>query len=128
MPTRDRPEPPTGLERDQRDALARLEDLDADRLHAVGRYLEELATWTESTDVGNEGDDSEGEVVSRAPDTDDDVTDDSDDDDDLAYPADVPDRAEVTVKEIGGTTYYYYQWREGDRIESKTVHRENGHR
>ena len=114
MPTRDRPEPPTALDDDVRDALARLEDRDTDQLRAVGRYLEELAAWREATG----GEDERAETT--------DAIDESADgaDADHEYPEGVPERAEVTVKEIAGTTYYYYQWRDGDRIESKTVQRE----
>ena len=137
MPTRDRPDPPADLDRDARAALARLEDRDADCLRDVGRYLEELAAWKESTgeDADEEDSDGEHETDPTGTDTSDDgvghteadpdaETADEFDDSDLEYPDGVPERATVTVKEIGGTTYYYYQWRDGDRIESKTVQRE----
>ena len=116
---RDRPTPPSDLDRDAREALARLEDRDADQLRAVGRYLEALAAWTEAnadepeppTSAASASNERGGDDGERS-------------DADLEYPEDVPERAEVTVKEIAGTTYYYYQWRDGDRIESKTVQRE----
>lgn len=103
MTTRDRPDPPTDLERPVREALAPLEDRDPETLRAVGQYLEELAAWKE---IETDGERDETGA------------------DDVEYPEDVPERANVTVKEIAGTTYHYYQWREGDRIESKTVQRE----
>ena len=34
-------------------------------------------------------------------------------------PDDVPSKATITVKEINDNRYYYWQWREGDRINSK---------
>ena len=116
MPARDRPEPPTALDDDVRDALSRLEDRDADQLRAVGRYLEELAAWRESTENDAESGDGD-EAFETTEETADDTG------ADVEYPEDVPERAEITVKEIAGTTYYYYQWRDGDRIESKTVER-----
>ena len=118
---RDRPTPPSDLDRDAREALARLEDRDADELRAIGSYLEELAAWTESTaDASEAPTETDPAPSDRSDDADDGIGDDHE------YPEGVPDRATVTVKEIAGTTYYYYQWRDGDRIESKTVQRENG--
>lgn len=119
MPARDRPEPPTDLDGDAQAALTRLEDRDPDRLRAVGRYLEELAAWREATGDGAESADEDGEAVGETAESTADGA-----DADHEYPEGVPERAEVTVKEIAGTTYYYYQWRDGDRIESKTVQRE----
>ncbi|WP_339106482.1 hypothetical protein [Haloterrigena salinisoli] len=128
---RDRPTPPSDLDRDAREALARLEDRDADELRAIGEYLEALAAWTESTAGESEASTSAetsstpGEHGSDTGSETDDASDDGDaTDSDREYPPDVPERATVTVKEIAGTTYYYYQWRDGDRIESKTVQRE----
>lgn len=93
--TADRPAPPDDLERElDPELLEALESHDPETLRAVGRYVDELASWKEHT----QGDDLEG----------------------LEYPADVPDRASVTVTEIDGTEYLYYQWREGDEIRSKT--------
>ncbi|SDQ98249.1 hypothetical protein [Natronobacterium texcoconense] len=37
------------------------------------------------------------------------------------YPDGVPERATVSKTEIAGTTYRYYQWRDGDEIRSETV-------
>jgi len=33
-------------------------------------------------------------------------------------PDDVPSKATVTIKEINDNRYYYWQWREGDKIRS----------
>ncbi|MFC7060156.1 hypothetical protein [Halovenus salina] len=34
-------------------------------------------------------------------------------------PDDVPSKATITIKEINDNRYYYWQWREGDKIKSK---------
>ena len=34
-------------------------------------------------------------------------------------PEDVPSKATITIKEINDNRYYYWQWREGDKIKSK---------
>ena len=34
-------------------------------------------------------------------------------------PDDVPPKATITVKKINNNRYYYWQWREGEKIESK---------
>lgn len=114
MTTSERPTPPAALERDGRDALTVLEDRDAETLRAVGDYLEELAEWKESTETDGEG--AEGTESA-------DNSENADSDGNDGFPDGVPERASVTVKEIAGTTYRYYQWRKGDRIESKTVTR-----
>ncbi|MXV63688.1 hypothetical protein GS429_16800 [Natronorubrum sp. JWXQ-INN-674] len=131
--TRDRPTPPAGLDRESAELLAMLEDRDAETLRAVGGYLEELAAWKASrAGDGREHEQSEvsdtGTETATGTDTNPEPTADDNDVDnteeaDLEYPDDVPERASVTVKEIGGTTYHYYQWRDGDRIESKTIRR-----
>ncbi|QFU84926.1 hypothetical protein [Natronorubrum aibiense] len=110
MTSQERPTPPADLDDDVAEALRLLEDSDAAHLRAVSTYLEALAAWTESA--------SDDEPESDAS-----VDETGDADGDVEYPADVPERASVTVKEIAGTTYHYYQWRDGDRIESKTVQR-----
>ena len=114
MTSQNRPTPPSTLEENIVDSLTALEDSDAEQLRAAASYLESLAAWSEST-----RDDEEGSVATADSSVDeaDDATGDAE------YPADVPERASVTVKEIAGTTYHYYQWRDGDRIESKTVQR-----
>ncbi|ELY39228.1 hypothetical protein [Natronorubrum tibetense] len=119
MTTRDRPQPPDDIDREFDELLDGLERRDADTLRAVGSYLEDLAAW-KAADADNErqsATDTDSEDGDDTPDaTETDV-------DDLEYPSGVPERASVTVKEIAGTTYHYYQWRDGDRIESKTVER-----
>ncbi|SIS01687.1 hypothetical protein [Natronorubrum thiooxidans] len=112
MTSQNRPTPPATLEQQIADSLAALEDSDAEQLRAAASYLEALAAWTESASDGEPESDATADAsVGEATDATGDVE----------HPADVPERASVTVKEIAGTTYHYYQWRDGDRIESKTV-------
>ncbi len=105
MTADDRPSPPAALDRTHREALAELEGSDPATLRTVSRYLETLAAWKEDRTA-----DDEAEPAST-------------DADPAAYPDGVPERASVSVTEIAGTEYYYYQWREGDEIRSETVRR-----
>ncbi|GAB3664858.1 hypothetical protein [Halopiger thermotolerans] len=97
----DRPRPPAALEPSLRAAIAELAREKPESLPAVAAYAEDLAAWIESTQDGTGSSDGDG-------DTD-------------GYPPGVPERATVTVTEIAGTKYRYYQWREGDEIRSETV-------
>ncbi|QLK27035.1 hypothetical protein HYG81_05345 [Natrinema zhouii] len=103
MTADERPTAPPELNRMERDALRELADRDAATLRAVSAYLEELAAWKtqqgDSEKGGTSGDDSD------------------------TYPDGVPADASVSVTEIDGAEYYYYQWRDGDEIRSETVQR-----
>lgn len=98
----ERPTPPE-LDRAGREALAELAAREPATIRAVSSYLTELAAWRERAD---------GESPSEP------ATPDSE-----TYPDGVPSHASVSVTEIGGTEYYYYQWREDDEIRSETVRR-----
>lgn len=100
----ERPTPPSDLDRGGREALDELATRDAATLRAVSTYLEELAAWKTRRDA----DDDDASPDRVDPD---------------GYPEGVPERATVSVTEIGGTEYYYYQWRDGDEIRSETVRR-----
>ncbi|TYL36681.1 hypothetical protein CV102_20585 [Natronococcus pandeyae] len=102
MDDSDRPAPPNDLDPELRAVLEALGEEDAETLQTVASYVDDLATWAESS--------ADHESASSA-------------DDEPSFPADVPDRASVTITEIGGTEYYYYQWRDGDEIRSKTKRR-----
>ncbi|PCR91150.1 hypothetical protein [Natrinema ejinorense] len=103
MTADERPTPPRELDQVSRDVLEELAGRDVATLRAMSSYLEDVATWkARRTD--------DGEATSATADPD-------------AYPDDVPDRASVSVTEIGGTEYYYYQWREDDEIRSRTEQR-----
>ncbi|MFC6765604.1 hypothetical protein [Natrinema soli] len=104
MTVDERPTPPPKLDRADREALDELAKRDAATLREVGAYLEEVAAWKER----REGADDESSSNETDSDT---------------YPDGVPERATVSVTEIAGTEYDYYQWREGDEIRSETVRR-----
>lgn len=108
MTADERPSVPAELDRTGCEALRELEGRDASTLRAAGRYLEELAAWTERRGADDEGD--EGTHATA-------------DADSIALPDRVPERASVSVTTIGGTEYRYFQWREGDEIRSETVRR-----
>ena len=100
----ERPTPPPEVDRVEREALDELAKRDAATLREVSAYLEEVAAWKERR---------EGAADESA----------SDEADSESYPDGVPERATVSVTEIAGTEYDYYQWREGDEIRSETVRR-----
>jgi hypothetical protein len=79
-----------------------LDDYSADHLRDVASYAEELAEYRER-EARLEEKDSQSNAEERP--------------DDL--PDDVPSKAAITIKEINGNRYYYWQWREGDRVKSK---------
>ncbi|ELY86951.1 hypothetical protein [Natrinema altunense] len=102
MTADERPSLPAELDRVGHEALDELATREPAALRAASEYLENLAAWKEA----------EGEDV-LSP----------DDGEPVTYPDGVPERASVSVTEIAGTEYYYYQWREGDEINSETVRR-----
>ena len=111
MERSDRPVPPEALDADIRAFLVALGDEDAETIRSVASYAEDLAGWAEVRSAASETDDG----VDPTPRADDRTA--------VPIPDDVPETATVSVTEIGGTEYYYYQWRDGDRIRSKTVER-----
>ena len=100
----ERPTPPPELDHLSDELRDELTAHDGATLRAVSDYLETLAAWNDQHDDG---------VDAPATDATDPAT----------YPDGVPERATVSVTEIGGTEYYYYQGRDGDDIESETVKR-----
>ena len=93
------PTPPTELPTDTIDTLNRYS---ADQLRHIASYAEELAEHkAREARLEEESDDDE---IDNRP-------------DDL--PDDVPSKATITIKEINDNRYYYWQWREGDKIKSK---------
>lgn len=93
------PTPPASLAPEVVDTLT---GIDPESLRDVARYVEKLADHKERK-------------TRREADTDDDE--DMDRPDDL--PDGVPSKATITVKEINGNRYHYWQWREGERVKSK---------
>jgi len=94
----ERPKPPTELPDSVVDTL---DDYSPELLRYVADYAEELADYRERRDRLTEEDDED--VDERSED----------------LPDDVPSKATITIKEINDNGYYYWQWREGDRIKSQ---------
>ena len=93
------PTPPAELPTDTIDTLNRYS---ADQLQHIASYAEKLAEH-KARAARLEEESSDDEVVERP--------------DDL--PDDVPAKATITTKEINDNRYYYWQWREGDKVTSK---------
>ncbi|QKY22098.1 hypothetical protein B4589_016955 (plasmid) [Halolamina sp. CBA1230] len=79
-----------------------LNESDPEQLRDVATYAEALAEYKAREDRLEESDDQE-EVEERP--------------DDL--PDDVPAKATITIKEINDNRYYYWQWREGEKVCSQ---------
>ena len=95
-------EPPTPPSELPTEVINTLNDYSSERLRHVARYAEELAEYREREGrLAEEAD--EGEIDERP--------------DDL--PDDVPSKATITIKEINDNRYYYWQWRDGDKIRSQ---------
>jgi hypothetical protein len=93
------PTPPAELPTDIVDTL---NGYSLDQLQHVARYVEELAEHkAREARLKKESEDDE---IGDRP-------------DDL--PAEVPSKATITIKEINDNRYYYWQWREGEKVESK---------
>ena len=95
-------EPPTPPAELPSDVVNTLDEYSSELLRHVASYAEELAEYREREDCLSE-EDSDGEVKERP--------------DDL--PDDVPSKATITIKEINDNRYYYWQWRDGDKIRSQ---------
>jgi hypothetical protein len=101
----DRPmsyEPPTPPADLPTDVIDTLNDYSPELLRDVAHYAEDLAEHREREARLAEAEE-EDEIDERP--------------DDL--PDDVPTKATITIKEINDNRYYYWQWREGDRVKSK---------
>ena len=93
------PTPPTELPTDLVDTL---NGYSSEQLQDVARYAEGLAEH-KAREARLEADSDEDEIDERP--------------DDL--PDDVPSKATITIKEINDNRYYYWQWRDGDKIRSQ---------
>jgi len=93
------PTPPQGLPADVVDTL---DDYSPELLRHVARYTKDLAEYRdrEARLAENEGNNQIEEQPEDLPD-------------------DVPSKATITVKEINDNRYYYWQWRDGEKIRSK---------
>jgi len=95
----DPPTPPTNLSIEVVDTL---NEATSERLRDVARYAKSLAEHKErEARLQEEAD--EADIEERTND----------------LPDDVPAKATITIKEINDNRYYYWQWREGDKIKSK---------
>ncbi|WP_222912724.1 hypothetical protein [Natrinema sp. SYSU A 869] len=93
------PNPPANL---PTEVVNTLNDFAPERLRDAANYAEELAEHKER-EARLEEESGEDKVEERP--------------DDL--PDDVPSKATTTIKEINDNRYYYWQWREGEKIKSK---------
>jgi hypothetical protein len=84
------------------DIINTLNRSSSEQLQHVARYAEELAEH-KARESRLKEDSDENEIEERP--------------DDL--PDDVPRKATITIKEINDNRYYYWQWREGDKVTSK---------
>ena len=79
-----------------------LDDYSPEVLRHVARYADELAEYRErEAPLAEKAE--EDEIEERPAD----------------LPDEVPSKATITTKEINDNRYYYWQWREGDKIKSK---------
>ncbi|WP_247004931.1 hypothetical protein [Halosolutus gelatinilyticus] len=127
MTRTDRPTPPPELDDDLRAFLEALGEADLETLRTVATYVDELVAWTDAernAESGSSTGSDEATAGHRDRSADEEASGSEDPPDDPPFPDDVPDGASVSVDEIAGTTYYYFQWREGDEIRSKTVARD----
>jgi hypothetical protein len=84
------------------DIVSKLGKQSPEVLRQIARFAEELAEHRERQARLAENEEDE-EVEERPED----------------LPDDVPSKATITVKEINDNRYYYWQWREGEKIRSK---------
>lgn len=95
----DPPTPPTNL---SIEVIETLNEATSERLRDVARYAESLAEHKErEARLQREAD--EADIEERTNDLSDNV----------------PAKATITIKEINDNFYYYWQWREGDKVKSK---------
>ncbi|ELY97341.1 hypothetical protein [Natrialba asiatica] len=81
---------------------ALLDECNAETLRSIAKYADALAEYQEREERINETEDEE--TAQEHPED---------------MPEDVPTKATLTEKEINGNRYYYWQWREGDKIKSQ---------
>jgi len=82
------------------DIVDTLNGCDSEVLRVISKYAEELAEHKErEARLDEDGGNSEDRP------------------DDLS--SEVPTKATITIKEINNNRYYYWQWRDGDKIRSK---------
>ncbi|MXV61606.1 hypothetical protein GS429_05905 [Natronorubrum sp. JWXQ-INN-674] len=95
-------EPPTPPADLATEFVNSLNESSPERLQDIARYAEALAEHKER------------EIRLEEKSDEDDIEDRPDD-----LPDDVPAKATITIKEINDNRYYYWQWRDGDKVTSK---------
>ena len=95
-------EPPTPPAELPTDIVDTLNGYSLDQLQHVARYAEELAEH-KAREARLKEESEDDEIGDRPND----------------LPDEVPSKATITIKEINDNRYYYWQWREGEKIESK---------
>lgn len=95
-------EPPTPPSDLPTEMISNLSQSSPERLHEIASYAEELAEHKERQNRSSEN--LEEENAEDKPEN---------------LPSDVPSKATITIKEINDNRYYYWQWREGEKIRSK---------
>ncbi|ELZ43068.1 hypothetical protein C463_09980 [Halorubrum californiense DSM 19288] len=96
------PKPPTPPEDLPTDIVNTLNSYSAARLRYIARYAEALASHK-----------------ARGAELDEESAEDEDEERPDDLPDDVPAKATITIKEINDNRYYYWQWREGEKIRSQ---------
>ena len=107
------PDPPTDTPKYLREGLQKQSP---EMLRSIATYASALADSKERA--------LQEELDAQAVDVDDETTPDgwdADEWDEQLEDSDVPARATLTTKTIDDRDYYYYQWREGDKIKSEYV-------
>ena len=95
-------EPPTPPAELPTSIIDTLNGYSPDQLQHIAHYAEELAEH--KIREAQIEDESAGDEIEDRPDD---------------FPDDVPSKATITIKEINDNRYYYWQWREGDKVKSK---------
>ena len=95
----EQPTPPAGLPAELVDTL---NEASPEQLRDVAHYAEGLAEHKERE--ARLGEESAEKDIEERPDN---------------LPDDVPSKATITIKEINDNRYYYWQWREGEKVTLK---------
>ncbi len=94
-------EPPTPPANLPTETVNTLNESTPERLRDIATYAEALAEHKKREARLEEVDQDE---IEERPD---------------GLPDDVPAKATITIKEINNNRYYYWQWRDGDKVRSK---------
>ena len=95
-------EPPTPPANLPTEVVNTLNESDPEQLRDVAAYAEALAEHKKREARLEESADQK--EIEEQPDE---------------LPDDVPAKATITIKDINGNRYYYWQWRDGEQVKSK---------